>query len=169
MHHGARREVIPAGATGDQVGGNGERSAGETDEGGGFTEFVDDELGFLFDDRCVTCRDAGELGHIGSGADRLVDHWPHARLDVHPHPGQGQRHHDVGVQHSRIHLVSAHRLAGDLGGEIRGEARLQHRRALTSCAVLGQGTPGLAHEPHRMVIGALAGHRGQKGWSIHHL
>src|SRR5690606_18647548 len=58
-------------------------------------------------------------------------------------------HDDVAEEDGRVDAVPAHRLEGDLGDEVGGPARLQHRHTLPDLPVLRQRAAGLAHEPHR--------------------
>ena len=66
-----------------------------------------------------------------------------------PDAGRVQRHHDVAEQDGRVHPVPAHRLQGDLAGQLRGQAGLQHAGVGAQRAVLRQRAAGLAHEPDR--------------------
>lgn len=90
-----------------------------------------------------------QLLHVVDGADRVRDHGAGAGHDVQVDAGGGQRHHDVAEQDGRVDPVPPDRLHGDLADQLRHEAGAQHRNALADLAVLRQGPPGLAHEPHR--------------------
>ena len=99
---------------------------------------------------------SGRAVHVGVRADGGLHHRAHAGDDVDPDPGQLERNHDVGEVDARIDAVAPDRLAGDLGGQARVEAGLQHARRGPQRPVLGQGTAGLAHHPDRTVSGPLA-------------
>ena len=101
----------------------------------------------------------GEAGDVVGGADRGVHDGADAGLDAHADAGEAQRHHDVGEEDGGVDAVAAHRLEGDLGGEGRVEAGVEHGRAgaLAQGPVLGQGAARLSHEPDgraRLAVGA---------------
>ena len=51
--------------------------------------------------------------------------------------------------------MTAHRLQGDLAGELGVQARVEHRGADAEGSVLGKAATGLAHEPDRGALGTL--------------
>ena len=100
----------------------------------------------------------GQGGDLGGVAHGRGDDGPDPGLDADPDPGQAQRHHNVGEEDGGVDAVAAHRLEGDLGGPLGTQAEVEHggARAAAQGPVLGQGAPGLAHEPHGRAVGALA-------------
>ena len=113
-------------------------------------------------DRLGDVRDLvrGQLGQpvqVGAGPDRLRDDRAGARDDVDVDPDRGERDHDVAEEDRGVDAVAADRLERDLGDEVRGPARLEHRGALADLAVLRERAAGLAHEPHRASARPVAG------------
>ena len=100
----------------------------------------------------------GQLGDLRGVAHGRGDDGADPGLDADPDSGQAQRHHDVGEEDGGVDAVAAHRLEGDLGGLLGAQADVEHGGALAAAQrpVLGQGAPGLAHEPHGRAVGALA-------------
>ena len=137
VHEGPRALVPAGGAALDEIGGHRVRGAGETDERGG-AQLGDGEAHRLADGLEGLVGQGGQGVHVGLGAHRPVEHRPDAGDDVDADPGQPERGHDVGVEDRGVHPVAAHGLEGQLGGESRGQAALEHRRALAGGAVLGQ-------------------------------
>ena len=137
----------------DQVGGQGERPAGEADEG-------DVELAAEDADRLQHVGDVG-LGlqraqpvEVGGGAERLGDDRPGRQVDV--DADADQRRDDVGEEDGGVDAEPAHRLHGDLGGQVGRGDDLEHAVALADRPVLGQRPSRLAHEPHRHLGHRLA-------------
>ena len=181
VHHRARREVVARRAPLHQVGGQRERGAAEADERGGGAaglggvrgaaggrgvQFGDGPAHGLFDRRVVAGLVGGQAVHVRGVAHGFFDDGPDAGHDLHAHPGQAQGHDDVAEEDRRVHVVAAHRLERDLGGELGDEARVQHRHALAGRPVLRQRAARLAHEPHRTVralaLRAPAAHGGEQ-------
>ena len=100
----------------------------------------------------------GQFGDLRGVAHGRGDDGADPGLDADPDSGQAQRHHDVGEEDGGVDAVAAHRLEGDLGGLLGAQADIEHGGALAAAQrpVLGQGAPGLAHEPHGRAVGALA-------------
>ena len=100
----------------------------------------------------------GQLGDLRGVAHGRGDDGTDPGLDADPDSGQAQRHHDVGEEDGGVDAVAAHRLEGNLGGLLGAQADVEHggARAAAQRPVLGQGAPGLAHEPHGRAVGALA-------------
>lgn len=72
--------------------------------------------------------------------------------DVDAHASQTHRNHDVGEEDSRVDAMATHRLAGDLGGQLRRETGIEHGRAAAGRAVFGQRATG----PRIIQIGRVA-------------
>ena len=150
LGEGARRAAL------DEVAGHREGCAGEADE-------RDPRPGELLRHQAHRLGDVGRVGtgferaeaaEVGLAAERLGDHRAAARLHLDAEADGVQGHDDVGEQDGGVDAVAPHRLQGQLGGQGgvgdgRQDGALAARRP-----VLGQGPPGLAHEPHRR-----AGHR----------
>lgn len=100
-------------------------------------------------------RQRGQPTGLIGGADRGTHHRPDSGGDVDVDPGGLERHDDVGKEHRAIDTMPTHGLERDLGRELGRQAGLQHPDALADCAVLGQRSPGLAHEPHRQAVRSL--------------
>jgi hypothetical protein len=62
--------------------------------------------------------------------------------------GELERNDEVAEEDPGIDPMPTHRLERDLARQLGVEARVEHGRADPQGAVLGQGTTGLAHEPH---------------------
>jgi len=105
----------------------------------------------------------GQRVDVGLRAHRVGHHRAGAGHDVHADAGRVQRHHDVAVEDRRVHAVPAHRLEGDLAGQVRCEAGLEHRGARAGLVVLGQRAAGLPHEPDRCPGRHAAPGRDQQG------
>src|SRR5206468_4751551 len=75
-------------------------------------------------------------------------------LEVDSHPAE--RQHDVREHHGCVDTQAADRLQRDLGAELGLGDDLGQRPALTQLAVLGQGTPGLPHQPDGRGVDRLA-------------
>ena len=113
---------------------------------------LDDRSGCLVESRRVDRRELGDARgiRIPPAEDRTA-----ARLDLHVHADELQRHHDVAEEDARVDSVAAHGLQRDLARHRRVEARIEHAGADTQLAVLGQRAPSLPHEPHGRRVGTL--------------
>ena len=166
----ARGEVVLRRTALDEVGGEGERRAGEADERdrlaalcgllrehrGRASHGVGDLAASLLDE----CRiDAHEFGDLRGRAHGLREHRPAAGRDLDVEADELQRHHDVAEEHRGIHSVSPHRLQRDLACERRIEARVEHRSPAAQRPILGQRAPRLPHQPHRRDLGPSAAQR----------
>ena len=152
-HEVARRPSL------DQIAGDGERTAAESDERALRLELAADDphrLQYRLEGRRI--RHAQPLD-VGRRRDRRLDHRPDPlhELDADPHAENGG--HDVREEHRRVDAVPAHRLQRHLGAELGRLGDLEERVALAERAVLGQRAPGLAHEPHRRALDLLAAQR----------
>jgi hypothetical protein len=92
----------------------------------------------LHDEVDVVGLERSQLVEVGSIADRPGDDRPDSRLDVQVDPDGLERYDDVAEQDRGVHAIAAYRLEGDLGDQVGGAARLQHRDVLAHPAVLGQ-------------------------------
>ena len=136
----------------DQVAGHGEGGAGEADER--HVELGDQDAHGLGHPRHVLVGLEGpQLGQVGVAAHRLAEHGADAGLDVDVDADGGQGGDDVGEEDGGVDAVAAHRLEGDLGGQVGVPHDLEHPGPLPDGPVLGQRPAGLAHEPHRPVGG----------------
>ncbi len=164
-HHRFGAGVGTRGAALDEVAGHREGPAGQADErharGG---QRVDHEANGLHDVgdvlRCVQRAQALQIGGTGEGTRH---HRPATGLDVHAEADGGHRHHDVGEQDGGIDAVAAHRLQGQLGGELRAMESGEDASGPARSAIFGQRTARLAHEPHRYPIDGEAPAGSQEG------
>ncbi len=92
------------------------------------------------------------LGH-GTGTGGHVDAESHGV----------RRHDDVTEEHCGIDPVPPYRLQRDLCRELGVANRVEDAAGAANCAVLGQASAGLAHEPHRSVGRWSAGGSGEEG------
>ena len=95
-----------------------------------------------------------QAGQVGLAAKGLGHHRSPARLDVDAESDGVQGHDDVGEQDGGVHAVAPDGLQRELGREGGVPDGGEDGALATGGPVLGQGTPRLAHEPHR-----CAGHR----------
>ena len=116
--HGGER---PRRASLDQVAGDGERRAGEADEGGArSSEFPADQPGRFGDVRRVGGGFEGaQPGQIGFTAEGLGHHGAASLFDLDAESDRVHRHHDVGEEDGGVDAVAPHRLEGQLGGQRR--------------------------------------------------
>ena len=170
VHHGARAEVVAGRLPLHHVRGERERRAGKADQRG-LPQLGDGEPDGLADGLEGFPGQLGQGGDVGRGADRLVQHGTDAGDDVHADSGQLERNDDVGEEDGGVDVVAADRLQGDLGGQLRAQAGVQHRDPLAQLEVFGQRAAGLAHEPHRTAGGLAAAvggdQRGIRGAAVH--
>ncbi|OPZ51574.1 MAG: hypothetical protein BWY91_02663 [bacterium ADurb.BinA028] len=154
VHEGFGDGVVPAGSALDEIGRDGEGRTREPDERGVAEQFnrPSDSLGDGREGLGVELRQGGDRG---GRADRVVDDRAHAGDDVDAHASQTHRNHDVGEEDSRVDAMATHRLAGDLGGQLRRETGIEHGRVAAGRAVFGQRATGLAHHPDRPSRGAF--------------
>ena len=143
--------VVPARSALDQIAGQRERCAGETDQRDG-PQLGHGEPDRLGDEAQLTGRRSPELIEVGSGPDRSLDHRPGAGDDLDADSGGRQRNHDVGVEHGGVDPVPADRLQRDLGDQLGPAAAVQHRHAPSQRPVLRQRAARLAHEPDRYLV-----------------
>ncbi len=162
VHEGLGVLVIARGAALDQVAGEGEGGSGEPDERGR-AQLGGDQADGLGDVRDVVRLQGAQPVEVRAAAEGPVDDRADARLDVQVDADGLERHDDVAEVDGGVHPVPAHRLQGDLGDQLRPHARVEHGNALAYFAVLGQRTPGLAHEPHGRVRHRLATAGPQEG------
>ena len=123
----------------------------------------------------TTMRTASEIGASASGSSgrsfRTSDAVRIGSSSTGPRPGddphsdarEQHRHDDVAEEHGRVDAVPAHRLQGDLGGERRVEAGVEHLGARADRPVLRQRAPRLTHEPHRQRVGAVTARGADEG------
>ena len=144
-----------------EVAGERERRPGEADQG-------NRRLGTDQPDRLEQRCDGGlrlegaERGHVVGRANRPLDDRADALANVEIHAQSGERRGDIREQDRRVHAQAADRLERDLGAQGRVPRDLQQRGSLPDPAVLGQRTPGLAHEPDRRGIDGRATDRAQE-------
>jgi hypothetical protein len=89
---------------------------------------------------------------VGRGAEGPFDDRSDAGLDREPDPETLDGRDDVREQDRGVHAVAAHRLEGDLGGEVRGVDDRLEGVLLADRPVLREGAAGLPHEPDRDVV-----------------
>lgn len=165
VHHRLRHPMVLRRPSLDQVRRQSERRTGEPDEHLVVPQLVKDPADPL-DNRL-------ELRGIDDrqGFDRVrrthrrFQYRSASRDDVDTHPCGLQRYDDVREEDRRIGVMATHRLQGDLGEQVRTETGVEHADVLTDLAVLGQGTPGLTHHPHRAAGGSLPPD-GRQQWSV---
>jgi hypothetical protein len=138
VHHGARGEVVAGAAALHEVGGQRERRPGEADQRGLLPQLRDRDPHGLLDRGGIHVDEADDPVHVRGGADRLVDHGADPGHDVDADARKHERRHDVGEEDGRIHLVAAHRLQCDLGGQLGDEAGLEDRGLAPHLAVFGE-------------------------------
>ena len=148
VHEGASPQMILGRSALDEIRSQGERSPGETDQGG-CAQFGD-RTGHSFGDGSQRLRvERAKRCDIRWRANRSAEHRTAPRDDVDIHAGELQRHHDVAEEDGGVHPVSADRLQGDLTRQLGGETGVEHGGAHPQFAVFRQGASRLAHEPHR--------------------
>ena len=141
----------------DEIPGDGERAAAESDHGLLRGKLRPDEPDRLEHRRegLLDVRHVEPLDVCGA-PDRPVDDRADAldELDVEPHPDD--RGHDVREHDGRVDAVAPHRLERHLGAELGLARDLEEGVALADHAVLRQRSPRLAHEPDGRAFDALA-------------
>ena len=143
-----RVAVVAARPALDQVAGDGERRSGEGQQwyvGGQFRGEQPDGVDDVLD---VVDGERAEPVEIGPRAQRLLGDGTGAGCDVDAEPDGVGRHDDVAEQHGRVDAVPPDRLQRDLRRHVRAFDRVEDRPLAAHGAVLGQRSPGLAHEPH---------------------
>ena len=78
-------------------------------------------------------------------------------IDIHAREFHGDN--DIRKENTGIDFVTAHRLHGNLGGKFGCQTGVQHGNSLARLAILGQGTPRLAHKPDRTMLRCAPGER----------
>ena len=161
VHEGLRPGERARRAALDEVARERERRAGEADQR--HVQLADD--------------DADRLEHVGEvrlGLERSeavqvsvvpkrhVDHRPTSGHDLDPDADRGQGHDDVREQDGGVDPVTAYRLQGELGGELRLGDGVEDVAVAAERPVLGQRPARLAHEPHRCALDARAATRPQE-------
>ena len=105
----------------------------------------------------------GERRDVSLIAQRPLEAWPLAlgEMQAEAHRvGHGQ---DVGEKDCRVERKALERLQRHFGGERRGLGeRKEASRPAPRLVVLGEIAAGLAHQPHRGVLGGLARERAQE-------
>lgn len=121
----------------DEVRGQRERSARETDERlvAELSHELADRLGDIGD---VAGFEVAQAFDPAGVPDRLVDHGAHTRLDVQVDPDGLERHDDVAEEDRGVGVVPADRLHRDLGDHVGSRTRLKHRHVGANPSVLGQ-------------------------------
>ena len=162
--------VGAAGATLDQVAGDGERRTGECQQrylaGKGSDQLSNGfehvgSVGFRFE---LPKSSQVRLTTKRSGADRAG-----AGCDIDTEPDGMGRDHDVAVQHRRVDAIASDRLHCQLGGQFGHLDGVENASLAAQCSVLGQAAAGLTHEPHGSVSGRAAECRVEEGGRRHRL
>ena len=125
-------------------------------------KFTQDQFDGLADGADTRRIQARQYRHVGGRADGVGDDRTGAGDDVQVDTGGAQRHHDVGEQDRRVHIVPAHRLQRDLADHRRVEAGLEHAVVGADRPVFGKRATGLTHEPHRPAGGPPPGRGGDQ-------
>ena len=86
----------------------------------------------------------------------LLGNWAGAGCNVDAKTNCMCWHNDVAVQHCRINSISSDRLQSDVCGESGLFDSIQDAAFTTNCAIFGQTSACLTHEPHRRVSNSLA-------------
>ena len=168
VHEALHMAIVVAAGPLDHVAGQGPGAAGKTDQ-----RHAAAPIG-----QCQDLADGGhrvehiaqlvhvghrQTGHIGLLTHRLGKPRAFAgrKAQAQAH-GVGHRE-NVGEQDGRVQRIAVQRLQRDLGGEV-GAGGQAHEAAgpCTGGVVFGQIAAGLAHQPHRRVVGGLAQARAQK-------
>ena len=162
VHQALHVAVVVAARTFDHVAGQGPGAAGKPDQGDAAAPIGQ---GQGLADGSHRVKHVAQLvqvghlqrGHIGLFTHRLGKARPLARRKAQPQAhGVGHRQ-DVREQNSRVQRIAVQGLQRHLGGEV-GAGGQTHEAAGPRArgVVFGQVAAGLAHQPHRGVVGGLA-------------
>ena len=146
--------VVLARAPLDQIARHRERRAGEREQR--HVEFGDEQLDGVDHVGDVVELERPEAFDVVARPERVLGDRTGAGSDVDAESDGMRCHDDVAVEHGGVDAVAAHGLHRDLGGERRLLDRIEDRTVAANRSVLGQRSPGLAHEPHRRVVSAAA-------------
>ena len=156
VHQLLHRRELAARLSLDEIAGDGERSAAESDHRLVVAQRRTHEPHGLENrrHRLFGLRHDQAL-HVGEAPHRLGDHRADVldEVDLNPHRKNGE--HDVREHHRRVHVVPADGLQRHLGAELRLGDDVEQPVTLPQLAVLGQRPACLAHEPHRRVLHRL--------------
>ena len=142
----------------DEVAGHGERRAGEGEQRHRLGKLGGEDVDRLA--ARTACRSAART--VGGGSrsagspDRRLAHRAGAGGDIDAEPDRVGGNDDVAVQHGRVDAVAAHRLQGELGGEVRLLDGVEDAALAAHGPVLGKTATRLTHEPHRGVRATTA-------------
>ncbi len=178
MHEGAGPQVVFRGTPLHEIGREGERGTGESEE----RDHA--EFGHRTSNPFGDCPEGigfegAEGRDIRRGANRSAEHGTATGHDVHVDAGELERYDDVAEEDARVDAVPAHRLERDRTRELWVEAG-EHARTDAKFTIFGQRAAGLTHEPdrsgRRSIAPKRADHRrsssstveqGMAGWEIH--
>ena len=138
VHQRLGDAVVLRGAAFDEVGRQGERGTGETDEHLVVPQLVEHSPDALDHRLQLTGLHGGQRGDVCGGAHRMLQHRATAGDDVDGDTGGLERDDDVGEEDRGVGVMAADRLQGDLGEEIGAEAGVEHLHPGAQFAVLGQ-------------------------------
>ena len=154
--------VVAAGTTLDEVGGEGERRPGETDERD-VAELAGEQPDRPCDGTDLVVLEDRQLRDVRRGAHGVGDHRSGPGYDVEVDSRGFERNNDVREQDRSIDSVAAHRLQGDLAHQLGIEAGLEHADVRPDLPVLGKRATGLPHEPHGPVCRLESPRSGEQG------
>src|SRR5208282_1597080 len=149
-------DVLPRRTSFDEVGGERERPAGESDYGPLGLQ-LQESLDRLPDERHGGFRvERREPLHLLPGADRPRDDRAEARIDREGDSETEERERDIREHHSRIDIVPLHWFQRHLRSELRIARDIEDGTGLPKLSVSRQMTACLAHQPDRCGVGLLA-------------
>ena len=162
VHEGLCAAECPRGAAFDEVAREGERSTRKADQRDVQLAY-DDSNGLEHVREVNLGLEMPKAMQVLAGAKRPVDHRPSSRHYLDPDSDSGKRHDDVGEQDRGVDTVPAHRLKCQLGRKFGLGDRVQDVAVSAHVAVFGEGSPRLAHKPHRCSLDGRAPARPEEG------
>ena len=138
--------VRATGTAFEQVAGNGERSAGEANQGNGKLA-GQDSAGFEYV-RCVGLGfERTQSFEVGGRSEWVGDNWANARGDIDTEADGSDRYNNVAVQDGGVDTVATDWLQGDFGGQFGLGNGVKDGAWSAYGTVFGQGSTRLAHVP----------------------
>jgi hypothetical protein len=151
--------VVAGGPAGDGVGGEGERTAGEADDGRLRADAIDESVEERADEIEVGRHVAAGSFGVRGAVDRVLDDGTDAALDVVVEAEWFEHREDVREHHEAVRFVQVPREEGDALGHLGRLDGLAERVVGADVAVLGDVASGLSHQPDRRPLGPFAAGR----------